>query len=59
MSELNKYIYELYFPGAIKASGCEVLKHLANLPELKEREEEKNLKLLRKFTKNYQTRSIR
>ena len=29
-------VYELYFPEEIKATGCEVLKHLTNLPELKD-----------------------
>ena len=27
-------VYELYFPDKIKAAGCEVLKHLSDLPEI-------------------------
>jgi hypothetical protein len=27
-------VYELYFPKEIKAAGCEILKHLNNLPEI-------------------------
>jgi hypothetical protein len=30
----NALVYELYSPDEIKAAGCEVLKHLDNLPEL-------------------------
>ena len=44
-------VYKLYFPKAIKSSDCEVLKHLTNLPVLKEREEEKNLKTIEKVYK--------
>ena len=29
-------VYELYFPDELKSAGCEVLKHLNNLPELKD-----------------------
>ncbi|MCR4322020.1 MAG: hypothetical protein NUV74_17005 [Candidatus Brocadiaceae bacterium] len=29
-------VYELYFPDEIKAAGCEVLKHIAKLPEFKD-----------------------
>ena len=34
-SLIDAMVYELYFPDEIKAAGCEVLKHLTNLPELK------------------------
>lgn len=44
-------VYELYFPEEIKAAQCEVLKHLNNLPELKEGEDEKNLKTIEKIYK--------
>ncbi|MBX3006830.1 MAG: hypothetical protein KF816_02265 [Melioribacteraceae bacterium] len=33
---LDAIVYELYFPEEIKAAGCEVLKHLTDLPELKD-----------------------
>ncbi|MGK5094384.1 Eco57I restriction-modification methylase domain-containing protein, partial [Deltaproteobacteria bacterium TL4] len=33
---IDSMVYELYFPEEIKSAGCEVLKHLTNLPELKE-----------------------
>jgi len=36
----------LYLPDAIQAAKAEVLKHLNNLPELKEDEDEKNLKTI-------------
>jgi len=32
---IDAMVYELYFPDEIKAAGCEVLKHPADLPELK------------------------
>lgn len=32
----NAMVYELYFEEEIKSADCEVLKHLANLPELKD-----------------------
>ena len=41
----------MYFPEAIQAGGCEVLKHLTNLPVLKKGEEEKNLKTIEKVYK--------
>jgi hypothetical protein len=44
-------VYELYLPEEIKAGGAEVLKHLTNLPELKEGEDEKNLKTIEKVYK--------
>ena len=33
---IDAMVYELYLPDEIKAAGCEVLKHLTNLPELKD-----------------------
>ncbi len=33
---IDAMVYELYFPDEIKAAGCEVLKYLGNLPELKD-----------------------
>lgn len=33
---IDAMVYELYFPNEMKAANCEVLKHLDNLPELKE-----------------------
>lgn len=35
-SLIDAMVYELYFPDEIKTAGCEVLKHLATLPELKD-----------------------
>jgi hypothetical protein len=32
---VDSMVYELYLPDEIKAAGCEVLKHLTHLPELK------------------------
>ena len=29
-------VYELYLKEEVKSAGCEVMKHLTNLPELKE-----------------------
>jgi hypothetical protein len=44
-------VYELYLPEEIKAGGAEVLKHLNNLPELKEGQDEQNLKTIEKVYK--------
>ncbi|HHT9147197.1 MAG TPA: Eco57I restriction-modification methylase domain-containing protein, partial [Candidatus Wunengus sp. YC61] len=33
---IDGMVYELYFPGEIKAADCEVLKHIAKLPEFKD-----------------------
>ena len=44
-------VYELYFPEEIKAGDAEVLKHLGNLPELKEGQDEQNLKTIEKVYK--------
>ncbi len=33
---IDAMVYELYFPDEIKAADCEVLKHLTDLPELKD-----------------------
>jgi hypothetical protein len=38
-------------PEEIKTGGAEVLKHLSNLPELKEGQDEKNLKTIEKIYK--------
>lgn len=48
---IDAIVYELYLPDEIKAGGAEVLKHLGNLPELKEGQEEKNLKTIEKVFK--------
>jgi hypothetical protein len=48
---IDALVYELYLPEEIKAGGAEVLKHLTNLPELKEGEDEKNLKIIEKVYK--------
>jgi hypothetical protein len=41
---IDAVVYELYLPEFIKAAECEVLKHLNNLPELKEGDEEETIK---------------
>jgi adenine-specific DNA-methyltransferase len=43
---IDAITYELYLPEEIKAGNAEVLKHLSNLPELKEGQDEKNLKTI-------------
>jgi hypothetical protein len=48
---IDAMVYELYLPEEIKAAGAEVLKHLCNLPELKEGQDEKNLKTIEKVYK--------
>ncbi len=48
---IDAMVYELYLPEEIKAGGAEVLKHLNNLPELKEGQGEKNLKTIAKVYK--------
>jgi adenine-specific DNA-methyltransferase len=35
-SLIDAMVYELYFPDEIKAADCKILKHLTNLPELKD-----------------------
>ncbi|MBS1631987.1 MAG: hypothetical protein JST10_05385, partial [Bacteroidetes bacterium] len=45
---IDAMVYELYLPEAIQNANCEVLKHLSNLPELREGEDEKNLKAIEK-----------
>ena len=48
---LDAMVYELYLPAEIKVGGAEVLKHLNNLPELKEGLDEQNLKTIEKVYK--------
>jgi len=48
---IDAMVYELYLPEEIKAGGAEVLKYLSNLPELKEGQDEKNLKTIEKVYK--------
>ena len=33
---VDAMVYEFYFPEEIKTSGCEILRHLTHLPELKD-----------------------
>jgi adenine-specific DNA-methyltransferase len=47
----NAMVYELYLPEAIQNAKCEVLKHLNNLPKLKEGKDEENLKTIEKVYK--------
>lgn len=47
---IDAIVYELYFPKEIKAMCAEVLKHLNNLPELTE-DEEQNLKITERVQK--------
>jgi len=48
---IDAIIYELYLPEEIKAGGAEVLKHLNNLPELVEGQDEKNIKTIQRIYK--------
>ncbi len=48
---IDAMVYELYLPEEIKTGGAEVLKHLNNLPELNEGQDEKNLKTIEKVYK--------
>ena len=52
---INCMIYELYLPEQIKSAGCEVLKHLKNLQQLKEGNneatEQENMKIIEKVQK--------
>jgi hypothetical protein len=42
-------VYELYFPKEIKSAGCEVIKHLSKLPELKTKwSNEQKLQIIKK-----------
>ena len=48
---IDAMVYELYLPEEIKEGSAEVLKHLGNLPELKEGQDDKNLKTIEKVYK--------
>ncbi|HEU5052823.1 MAG TPA: TaqI-like C-terminal specificity domain-containing protein [Hanamia sp.] len=48
---LDAMVDELYLPEVIQNAKCEVLKHLNNLPELKQHEDEENLKTIQKVYK--------
>jgi len=48
---IDAMVYELYFPEIIKAGGAEILKYLGNLPELKDGQDEQNLKTVEKLQK--------
>jgi len=48
---IDAMVYELYLPEEIKSGGAEVLKHLSNLPELIEGQDDKNLKTIEKVYK--------
>jgi len=49
---IDAMVYELYLPEAIQAAGCEVLKYLTNLPELKDDwSDEKKLQTIEKVYK--------
>ncbi|MBN1339505.1 MAG: Eco57I restriction-modification methylase domain-containing protein, partial [Bacteroidales bacterium] len=46
---IDAMVYELYFPEAIQAAGCEVLRHLEHLPELRENwSDEQKLQVINK-----------
>jgi len=51
MRLLDAMVYELYLAKDIKAGGAEVLKHLSNLPQLKEGEDQNNFKMIEKSYK--------
>jgi len=49
---MDAMVYELYFPEEIKTADAEVLKHLTNLPELKDNwSDEKKLAVIEKVYK--------
>lgn len=49
---IDAMVYELYLPEEIESAGCEVLKHLTNLPELKDDwSDEKKLETIEKVYK--------
>ena len=49
---IDAMVYELYLPEEIKSAGCEILKHLTNLPELKDDwSDEKKLATIEKVYK--------
>ena len=51
-SLINAMVYELYFPEEIRAASAEMLKHLTNLPELKDDlSDEKKLTVIEKVYK--------
>jgi len=56
---IDGMVYELYFENEIKQAGCEILKYLNDLPEIKdENSEEENLKIITKvFNKLYDKES--
>ncbi len=50
----NSFVYELYFPNEISIINAEIIKHLADLPELKDDwSDDKKLKIIEKFYKEY------
>jgi adenine-specific DNA-methyltransferase len=49
---LDAMVYELYFPENIKTNGAEVLKYLGDLPEVKNDNDEQNLKAIGKVQKD-------
>ncbi|MCF6153250.1 TaqI-like C-terminal specificity domain-containing protein [uncultured Candidatus Kuenenia sp.] len=56
-SIIDGMVYELYFPDEIKAADCEVLKHIAKLPEFKnDWNEEKKLQTIEKIYKKLSDR---
>ncbi|MCK6614644.1 MAG: N-6 DNA methylase [Ignavibacteriaceae bacterium] len=50
---IDAMIYELYLPEEVRAGNAEVLRHLINLPELKEGLDEKNIKTIEKVYKEF------
>jgi len=51
-SLIDTMVYELYFPEEIKSTGAEILKHLTDLPELKDDwSDEKKLEIIEKVYK--------
>jgi len=53
-SLIDAMVYELYFPEEIKAADAEILKHVINLPELKDDwSDEKKLKTIEEVYKEF------
>jgi len=43
---IDALVYELYFSEKLKANGVEISKHLGNLPEIKQEQEQENPKII-------------
>jgi len=48
---IDAMVYELYFSEKIKVSGAEIIKHLGNLPKIKQEQEQENVKVIEETQK--------